>query len=118
MRYWVCARFRCINGDSTFGVTFQDEALVDLINKHTKDRRLATVTVPDYSEEAESDCDDGSEYDAEDDDDWVCAPRHSKNRNTTSSFFPQEEILERMGKLSVIPPRKQCWYHRFLPRRH
>jgi hypothetical protein len=55
---------------------------VDLIDKHTKDRRSATVTVTDGSEEADSDCDDGSDYDEFDydaeDDDWVCAPRHSK----------------------------------------
>jgi hypothetical protein len=95
MWYWVRATFRRIIGDSTFGVTFQDEALVDLIDKHTKDRRSATFTVTDGSEEPESDCDDGSNYDesdndAEDEDDWVCAPRHPKNRNTTSHLFPQE----------------------------
>jgi hypothetical protein len=76
-----------------------DEALVDLIDNHTppyflKDKRSAAVTVIDGNEEAEPDCDDGSDhdeadYDAADDNDWVCAPgtRHSKTRNTTSYFF-------------------------------
>jgi hypothetical protein len=58
------------------------------------------ATVSESSEEAESNCDDGLECDEsdcdaeEDDDDCVCV-----------------EFLERkrMGKLSVIPPRKRCW---------
>jgi hypothetical protein len=76
-------------------VTFQDEALVDSIDRHGEDRRSPTVNVTDGCEEAESDCDEGSNYDAEDDDDWVCAPRYSKNRNTTSYLFSQDllEIL-------------------------
>jgi hypothetical protein len=57
-----------INGDSTFSVTFQDGAVVDLIDNYTlldllKDRRVPAVTVTDGSKEAESDCDDGSDYD-------------------------------------------------------
>jgi hypothetical protein len=56
--------------------------------------RSATVTIIDGSEEAESDCDDGSDYDkanydAEDDND----PRYSKTLNTTYYLFPQE-LLE------------------------
>jgi hypothetical protein len=89
-RCWLRASVSRINGDSTFGVTFQDEALVDLIDDHTppylgKDRKSAIVTVTDGSEEAESDCDDESDDDAEGND-WVCAPRHSKNRNTTNCW--------------------------------
>jgi hypothetical protein len=54
---------------------------------------VATVADGSGSEEAKSDCDDGSDYgeadyDAEYDKDWLCAPRYyPKTPNTTSDFL-------------------------------
>jgi hypothetical protein len=70
-RYWISASISRINGDSTFGATFQDEVLVDLVDKsHTLDfskhRRSPTLTATDDSEEAKSSCDGGSDSDESD----------------------------------------------------
>jgi hypothetical protein len=60
---WISTSISRINGDSAFGVTFQDEALVDSVDNHTlpdliKGRRAPDVTATDDSKEAKSDCDD------------------------------------------------------------
>jgi hypothetical protein len=94
-RCWIPANISRINRDSTFGATFQDEALLDLIDNRMlpdlfKNKRSDAATATDSNEEAECDYSDGSNYDKSDnlaeDDDWVCA-----TLKTTSYLPPMSE---------------------------
>jgi hypothetical protein len=112
-RYWISASISRINRDSTFGATFQDELLVDLVGNLTprdlfKHRRSPTVTATDGSEEAESGCDDGSEYDesscdAED-------GRRRLLRLRTASFILTPSYLSPQGLLDILEPRASRGY--------
>jgi hypothetical protein len=113
-RCWVPVSIGRINGDRTFGATFQDEALLDLIGNHIppdlfKNKGSDAASATDSNEEAEYDYNDGSKYDKSDylaeDDDWVCATRRPR------LTFPH--LSERARSVESL---KRCWCHRFLPR--